>query len=99
MDANFLADDDVFRWDQVTHITLYHRPRQTSVIRNDADWRTDINEIPRNTLIEVKIQHYSNKSLNEKIVVGKMGEDGFYFEDRNELSYDWNIVKWRFKGE
>lgn len=47
-------------------------------------------------LIEVEIKHFNpSLKLANKIVRGSFGEDGFFLEDGDELSYNWNIVKWR----
>lgn len=40
---------------------------------------------------------YCNDSLNLKneLVIGRMKDDGFYPEDGDELSYNWNVIRWR----
>lgn len=39
-----------------------------------------------------RIEHWYTKGV--KYVVGRMEEDGFYFNDRDELSMDWNPTHW-----
>ncbi|MGE3757362.1 MAG: ASCH domain-containing protein [Pseudobdellovibrionaceae bacterium] len=50
--------------------------------------------------VETKVTH-CNKSLglDDQVVQGKFEEDGFYFDDRSELSWNWDIVSWRYLNE
>lgn len=49
-------------------------------------------------LIEVEIRHCNPKlNLPNEIVSGKFGDDGFYLEDGDELSWNWDIIRWREK--
>lgn len=53
--------------------------------------------MPRNVAIEAEVKHCNeNLKLENEIVKGSVGEDNFYLEDGfNELSWNWNIIKWR----
>lgn len=53
-------------------------------------------EPKENVLIEVEVEHYNSLlNIENKIIRGYMGCDNFYFEDGGELSFNWNIIKWR----
>jgi len=47
-------------------------------------------------LIEAEVRH-CNLDLNipDKMIIGKFKEDGFYFDDGSELSWNWDIIRWR----
>ena len=54
------------------------------------------NEPPKNVIISVKIRHCNPRlNLSDEIISGYMGEDNFYLKDGGELSYNWDILKWR----
>jgi hypothetical protein len=61
-----------------------------------SDWIDGNGNGADKELIEVEIQH-CNKELNlpNRFVSGRFGDDGFYFEDGDELSFNWNIIRWR----
>lgn len=46
--------------------------------------------------LEVLVRH-CNKDLKEpdQVVRGTWGDDGFYLSDGGELSFNWDIIKWR----
>ncbi len=47
-------------------------------------------------LIEAEVKHCNSKlGLKNEIITGMLKDDGFYFEDDSELSFNWDIVKWR----
>jgi hypothetical protein len=63
----------------------------------DCEWITGNGQrAKKNELIEVEIKHY-NESLNlsNELTWGWFGDDCFYLQEGGELSYNWNIIKWR----
>jgi hypothetical protein len=62
-----------------------------------TNWTIDNGDkSPHGQLLEVEIQHCNKKlKLKNEIVKGKFREDGFYLDDGGELSWNWDIIKWR----
>ena len=57
-------------------------------------------DLESSPLVEIEIKHHNKElKLSNKIVKGKMGEDGFYLIDGSELSHAWDIVAWRYINE
>lgn len=51
---------------------------------------------PNDYIIEVEIKHCNPKlGLQNEFVKGFFGDDGFYLTDGGELSYNWDIIRWR----
>ena len=54
------------------------------------------NSSPPFTQICVEIKHCNPElKLNNKQLFGEFKDDGFYLTDGGELSFDWNIIRWR----
>jgi len=62
-----------------------------------VDW-IDINhKQPKGgEIIEAFIRHVNlDLNLADTIVIGYMGDDNFYFLEGGELSWNWDIIKWK----
>lgn len=62
------------------------------------EWSTDINyNFKRGQKIEAVIRHCNKKlQIPDETVVLKASDDGFYIgNSSDELSYNWDIIKWR----
>lgn len=47
-------------------------------------------------VIEVEVKHCNEKlNLDNQILTGHFEDDGFYLEDGGELSWNWDIIRWR----
>lgn len=59
------------------------------------EWKTIKDKIKSHKVILAETTH-ANKELKEpnKFVTGQMKDDGFYFEEEGEMSFNWNIVRW-----
>ena len=59
-------------------------------------WKEGNKGIPSFTMIEVEIKH-CNEKLQEpnQVVRGQFKDDGFYFNDGGELSWNWDVIRWR----
>jgi len=53
-------------------------------------------EPPADVEIEVVVLHCNpDLNLEPRRATGQMRDDGFYFTDGGELSWAWDIIRWR----
>ena len=60
-------------------------------------WNTcNGNTAPSFTNIEVIVTHCNKKlKLEDENLIGQFKDDGFYLKGGGELSWNWDIIKWR----